>query len=160
MAVVDVVDDLIALQRLAEGEADPSRRATLDAVRSRLAARDRGVKVTDAAAVLGLSSPTVRSWLEAGVLDAVDGATPVRVDVRSLADVKHAVDLLREHGHDRNLLVEVMHRLRDRALLDMPGVHEGLGDHRAGKVVPLGDDLKAEIAQLRERKARRRSTSP
>ncbi len=152
MAVTDVVDDLIALQRLAEDEEDPERRQTLDAVRTRLAARDRGVKVADAAKVLGLTAPTVRSWLEAGVLDEVAGAPPVRVEVRSLAEVKHAVDLLRQHGHDRNLLVAVMRLLRDRTALE--SADAGFDDYRAGRVVPLGD-LESEIAELRKEKGRR-----
>jgi hypothetical protein len=159
MAVTDVVDDLIALQRLAEEEDDPQRRETLDAVRSRLAARDRGVKVADAAKVLGLTPPTVRSWMEAGVLDEVAGATPVRIEVRSLAEAKHAVDLLREHGHDRNLLVAVMRQLRDRAALEMPGVREGFDDLASGRVVPLSDDLLAELAATKGAKRSRSKSS-
>jgi len=158
MALTDVVDDLIALQRLADDEDDPQRRETLEAVRTRLAARDRGVKVADAAKVLGLTPPTVRSWLDAGVLDDVAGATPVRVEVRSLAEVKHAVDLLREHGHDRNLLAAVMRLLRDRAALEGPGVREGLDDLASGRLVPLTDDLLAELAATK-RPRRSRSTS-
>lgn len=158
MTVTDVVDDLIALQRLAEDEDDPQRRQTLDAVRTRLAARDRGVKVADAAKVLGLTPPTVRSWLDAGVLEVVAGATPVRIEVRSLAEVKHAVDLLREHGHDRNLLVAVMRLLRDRAALGTAGAREGFEDLASGRVVPLTDDLLAELATTKGAK-RSRSTS-
>lgn len=158
MAATDVVDDLIALQRLAEEEDDPQRRETLDAVRSRLAARDRGVKVADAAKILALTPPTVRSWLEAGVLDEVPGATPARIDVRSLAEVKHAVDLLREHGHDRNLLVAVMRLLRDRAALGTSGARDGFDDLASGRVVPLTDDLLAKLATTKRTK-RSRSTS-
>jgi hypothetical protein len=32
--------------------------------------------------------------------------------------VKHALDLVRQHAEDRNLLAQVMHVLRDRADLD------------------------------------------
>lgn len=158
MALTDVVDDLIALQRLADDEEDPDRRQMLDAVRSHLAARDVGVKVADAARILGLTPPTVRSWLESGVLDDVPGARPVRVDVRSLAEVKHAVDLLRELGHDRHLLIAVMRSLRDRAALEGEGVCEGFEDLAAGRLVPLTDDLLEEIATTKGTK-RSRSTS-
>ena len=157
MSLAEVVDDLITLQQLADDEDDPERRRSLDAVRDRLAARDRGVKVSEAARVLGLSQPTIRSWIEAGVLDAVPGATPVRVDVLSLASVKHAVDLLRQHADDRQLLVQVMRVLRDRAALE--GADEGFADYRAGRVVPLGDDLRREIADLRRREKEPRSKS-
>lgn len=146
MALPDVVDDLIALQRLADDEADPERRRTLVEVRAHLAARDRGVKVADAARVLRLTPPTVRSWLECGVLDDVSGARPIRVDVRSLAEVKHAVDLLREHGHDRNLLDAVMRLVRDDASRGGEGVGEGFEDFAAGRVVALTDDLLEELS--------------
>lgn len=159
MSVIDVVDDLIALQLLADDEPDPVRRQTLDEVRSHLVARDPGMKVADAARILGLTPPTVRSWLQSGVLDDVPGASPVRVDVRSLAEVKHAVDLLREHGHDRNLLVAVMRILRDRAALDGGDVAEGFADLAAGRLVPLSDDLLAEIATIKRTKRSRSSLS-
>jgi hypothetical protein len=51
-----------------------------------------------------------------GELEAHSGATPMRVDPLSLAEVKRAVDLLREHGQDRNLVVNVMRLLQDRVL--------------------------------------------
>lgn len=158
MALRDVVDDLITLQRLSDEEPDPARRRKLDAVRAHLVAREPGLKVADAARSLGLTPPTVRSWLQSGVLDVVPGASPVRVEVRSLAEVKHAVDLLREHGHDRSLLVAVMRILRDRAALGVEGVREGLQDLAAGRVVPLTDELLAEIATTEGTK-RSRSTS-
>ena len=158
MSSADVVDDLITLQQLADHEDDPDRRRSLDAVRDRLAARDGGVKVSEASQVLGISQPTIRSWIEAGVLDAVPGVTPVRVDVGSLAAVKHAVDLLREHADDRRLLADVMRLLRDRAALEGEGVRQGLDDLAAGRVVPLTDDLFEEIAATKEKK-RTRSTS-
>jgi len=159
MSLAEVVDDLITLQRLADHEDDPDRRRSLDAVRDRLAARDRGVKVSGAARVLGLSQPTIRSWIEAGVLDPVPGVTPVRVDVGSLAAVKHAVDLLREHADDRRLLADVMRLLRDRAALEGEGVLQGLDDLAAGRVVPLTDDLLEEIAAIKGKKRSRSKSS-
>jgi hypothetical protein len=149
MSLVELVDDLLALEELAAHEDDPDRRRSLDTVRTHLADRERGAKVSEAAAVLGLAQPTVRAWIEAGVLDAVTGVTPARVEVLSLAAVKRALDLLRKHGHDRNLLIAVMRLLRDRAAL--AGSEEGFADLRAGRVVPLSDDLRDEIDQLRRR---------
>lgn len=159
MSLAEVVDDLITLQQLADHEDDPDRRRSLDAVRDRLAARDGGVKVSEAARVLGFSQPTIRSWIEAGVLDAVPGVTPVRVDVGSLAAVKHAVDLLREHADDRRLLADVMRLLRDRAALEGEGVREGFDDLAAGRVVPLTDDLLDEIAATKGKKRSRSKSS-
>lgn len=148
MSLFEVVDDLLMLERLAEDEDDPGRRRSLDVVRGHLADRDRGAKVSEAASVLGLSQPTIRAWVEAGILESRGGARPARVEVQSLAAVKRAVDLLREHGHDRNLLVAVMRVLRDRALLADAAVREGFDDFAAGRVVPLTDELLAELTAV------------
>src|SRR2546423_185734 len=95
--LASVVDDLIALQRLAGAERDAARRKALDAIHRHVAERDRGAKVTEAAEVLAVSAPTVRSWVAAGVLHVQPGARPVRIDVVSLAAVKEVVDELRRH---------------------------------------------------------------
>jgi DNA-binding transcriptional MerR regulator len=147
MSLPEVVDDLLTLEQLAEREADPERRRSLDAVRSHVAGRDRGAKVSEAAQLLGLSPPTVRDWVQAGVLQRVPGTKPLRIDVLSLADIKRAIDLIREHAEDRYLLAQIMRVLRDRAALE--GAEEGFADVRAGRVKPLGDDLRAEIIELR-----------
>ncbi len=156
MSLVEVVDDLLALEALAEQENDPERRRSLELVRGHLADRDSGAKVSEVAHVLGLSQPTVRAWIEAGILEPIAGATPVRVDVLSLADVKRALDLLREHGHDRDLLVAVMRILRDRAAL--AGSEEGFADLAAGRLVPLTDELLDEIAAASKGKRRSKSS--
>ena len=159
MSLVEVVDDLITLQDLAEHEGDEGRRRSLDEIRTRVAGRDRGAKVSDVASLLGISAPTVRSWIDAGVLRAVEGSTPRRIDVLSLAAAKRAVDLLRKHGDDRHLLAEVMRVLRDEAALDGDIVRAGLEDLEAGRTVPLGDDLLDEIETLKPRRKPRSKSS-
>ncbi|MDQ6927478.1 MAG: helix-turn-helix domain-containing protein [Actinomycetota bacterium] len=158
MSLVEVVDDLLTLEELAEHEDDPARRRSLDAVRGRLADRGQGAKVSEAAQVLGLSQPTVRAWIEAGVLEPIAGTTPVRVGVLSLADVKRALDLVRRHADARQLLVQVMRILRDRAAL--AGSEEGFADLAAGRVVPIGDDLRGEIDGLRRKDGPRQRVKP
>jgi Mn-dependent DtxR family transcriptional regulator len=157
MSLAEVLDDLLALEELASREEDPERRRSLDDVRSHVARRDRGAKVAEVAEALGVSQPTVRAWIDAGLLTTVAGAKPVRVDVLALAETKRALDLVREHTGDRHLLAQVMRVLRDDAALE--GAEEGLADVRAGRVVPLGDDLRSEIAALRRREKVPRSTS-
>jgi len=71
MFLPDIVQDLLALQRLADDEQDAVRRQPLDAVRQHEADRDRGAKVGEAAQVLGVSVPTVRAWIAAGALQAL-----------------------------------------------------------------------------------------
>lgn len=76
----------------------------------------------------------------------------------SRSDRVHAVDLLRAHGHGRHLLVIVMRLLRGSATVDGDDVREGFDDLAAGRMVPLTDDLLAEIAATKVTK-RSRSTS-
>lgn len=157
MSTAELVSDLIELERLAEEEPDSQRRRTLVGIHHNLATRSGGAKVADAARLLQVSLPTVRAWIEAGVLDEVPEKTPRRVTFETLAGVKRALDEIRAGADDRQLLVHVMRILRDRAALE--GSETAFEDIRAGRVVPLGDDLKAEIAELRERETGRRSTS-
>jgi hypothetical protein len=149
MSVVGVVEDLIALQRLAEQERDAGRRRSLDAVRVHVAERDRGAKVGEAAQVLGVSAPMVRAWIEAGALRAVAGSSPLRVGVMSLAATKSVVDELRLHRDDRALLVDVRRKLRDRGVLAGEDAAAGLGDVSAGQVRRLDYAALDELLPVR-----------
>ena len=134
MSLAGVVEDLLALQRLAEGERDAARRQALDQVRQHVAGRDRGAKVGEAAQVLGVSAPTVRAWIEADALQAVAGSSPVRIGVMSLAATRSVLDELRRHRDDRHLLADVLRVLRDRGVLAGQDVADGVGDLAAGRV--------------------------
>ncbi len=134
MSLAGVVEDLLALRRLAEGELDAERRQALDEVRQHVADRDRGAKVGEAAQVLGVSPPTVRAWIEAGALQAVAGSRPVRVRVMSLAATRSVLDELRRHRDDRHLLAGVLRVLRDRGDLTGEDVAEGVDDVSSGRV--------------------------
>jgi hypothetical protein len=157
MSTAEVISDLIELERLAEDESDMERRKALVGIHDSLAARSGGAKIADAARLLNVSPPTVRAWIDAGVLDEISDKTPRRVTFESLAAVKRALDEVRAHADERPLLMQVMRILRDRAALE--GSEEGFEDFRAGRVVPLGNDLKAEIAQLHTKESGRRSRS-
>jgi hypothetical protein len=85
---------------------------------------------------LGVSAPTVRSWIAAGILASLPGR-PVRVEVSSLAAAKRAVDLIRQHKDDRHLLADVARILRDRAVLAGADVAAGIEDLRSGRVTRL-----------------------
>jgi len=139
------------------GSCAPCRRPrAAPARRSAASPRDAraGRQGLRAALVLGVSEPPVRAWIDAGVVPSIRKTKPVRVDLLALADLKRAVDLLRANLDDRQLLAHVMRLLRDRPAIE--GAAEGIADYRAGRTVALGDDLKAEIAELREQGARRR----
>ena len=155
VSVVEVVDDLIALAQLAEQESDASRKGRLAMVHDHLAARDRGAKVSEAAQILGVSAPTIRSWIAIGLLETVS-ARPVRVDVVSLAAAKRAVDEIRRHKDERHLLADVGRLLRDRAAMTGEGVAEGLDDFRSGRVTRLD---RARLDELLPEKRSKRSSS-
>lgn len=157
MAAIDLVSDLVELERLAAAEDDKDRRRRLLKLRDRLAERGDGAKISEAAAVLGLSVPTVRSWVSAGILKAIPGRQPARVTYDSLALAKHALDELRRHRDDRPLLIEVMRRLRDRAVLDDPSLNQALDDVAAGRLTPVrADELDELIPGSRRRPSRSR----
>ena len=137
MSVGGVVEDLIALQRLAEQERDAARRRALDAVRGHVAERDGGAKVGEAAEVLGVSAPTVRAWLKAGALRPIAGSSPLRVDVMSLAATKSVLDELRRRRDDGRLLIQVLRILRDRGVLAGDDVDAAVEDVAAGRVARL-----------------------
>lgn len=134
MSVGGVVEDLIALQRLAEQERNAARRRSLDAIRGHVAERDGGAKVGEAAQVLGVSAPTVRAWIKAGALRPVARSSPLRVDVTSLAATKSVLDELRRHRDDGRLLAEVLRVLRDRGALAGDDVTDAVDDLAAGRV--------------------------
>jgi excisionase family DNA binding protein len=152
VAAIDLVSDLVELERLAAAEEDDDRRRRLLKLRERLAARGDGAKVSEAASVLGLSVPTVRSWVAAGVLQAIPRRQPARITYDSLALAKHALDELRRHKDDRPLLIAVMRRLRDQDALDDPLLPEALEDLAHGRVREIGpDDLDDLIPGSRRR---------
>jgi len=91
------------------------------------------------------------------MLEPIAGTAPVRVNLLSLADVKRALDLIRRDHDDRQVLIQVMRILRDRAAL--AGCEEGVADLAAGRVVPIGDDLQREIDELRRMGEGRRERS-
>ena len=90
MAAIDLVSDLIELECLAAVEGDDDRRRRLLELRDRLAARAGGAKLSEAASVLGLSVPTVRSWVASGILELLPDRQPARVTYNSLAFTKRA----------------------------------------------------------------------
>lgn len=145
MPVVEVVHDLIALQRLADLEGDAARRQTLKVVQRHLAEREPGAKVAEAAALLDVSAPTIRSWVDAGLLRAVSGAKPLRVEVTSLARVKQLVDELRSRRDDQHLLAEVARVLRDRSALAGDDVASALEDASSGGLRVLDEEVLDEL---------------
>ena len=152
MSEVEIVHDLIELEHLAEDERDEERRRRLVEVAERVAARDGGVKVSDAAKILDVSAPTLRAWIDAGVLTTVAGRSPLRVAVSSLAATKRAVDAIRQGKDDRHLLVDVLRMLRDRAVISGQDSCEGIDDVGAGRLTNLDGAVLDELLPARRPK--------
>jgi hypothetical protein len=157
VSAVDLVQDLIELEQLAEQERDASRRRRLLNLADRVADRDAGAKVSEASDILGVSAPTVRAWIGAGILGAVPDRTPLRVELSSLAATKRAVDEVRRIKDDPHLLADVYRVLRDRAALDRADVREGIEDLRAGRTIELTPELLDELLPPPKRRKPSRS---
>lgn len=114
-----VAEDLADLMSLAQRRT--TDRALHAAIRRMAERHDSGprpsaVRLSTAAAVLGISVPTVRSWVSHGVLEATPDEGIARVSATSLA---RALVVLREIGDNESgrRLTKVIDALRDRDLL-------------------------------------------
>lgn len=108
--VADVVD---AVASLSEPGLPPLVRKRLGAIVERSARAGQGVPVSLAARLLAVSEPTVRAWIERGVLDVVEGAKPLAVTPKSLGEALIAATEVRGAGRDERLLRRVLDFLED-----------------------------------------------
>ena len=145
MTAIDLVNDLVALECLADGEEDGPRRRQLLAIFDRLAMRSEGAKVSEAATVLRISVPTVRAWASAGVLTNVRGSRPARVTYDSLAAVRRALDEVRSTRDNQSLLDAVARHRRDRAAPSGVDVDEAVGELHTELTRPLAKDDPASL---------------
>lgn len=95
-----------------------------------------GVPVAHAARRLGVSEPTVRSWITRGALHTITGSSPVQVEPESLRRVGRALDELREHGQDRDWLEALLDYLHDLQTRRSPALEEGLQQLERGELEP------------------------
>lgn len=95
-----------------------------------------GVQVAHAARRLGVSEPTVRSWVARGALRTVTGSSPLQVEVESLRRVGRALDELRERGQDRDWLEALLDYLHDLQTRRSPALKEGLQQLERGALEP------------------------
>jgi predicted metal-dependent hydrolase len=95
-----------------------------------------GVPVAHAARRLGISEPTVRSWITRGALRAITGSSPVQIEPESLRRVGHALDELRERGQDHDWLEALLDYLHDLQTRRGPALKEGLQQLERGELEP------------------------
>ena len=95
-----------------------------------------GVPVSAAGEYLQVSQPTVRLWIDRGVLRPVMGAKPVLVDLDSLRRVGRMLGELRERGQDGDWVRDLVDRLHDAAVLGGGPARTGLDELRRGELEP------------------------
>ncbi len=95
-----------------------------------------GVSVAAASERLGVSEPTIRSWVKRGALQAVPKAGPTQVDPESLHRVARALAELRERGQDRVWLAAVVDELHDREARQGDELREGISQLKRGQLEP------------------------
>ena len=95
-----------------------------------------GVSVAAASERLGVSEPTIRSWVKRGALEAVAEVRPMQIDPRSLHRVSRALAELRERGRDRDWLGVVVDQLHDREARESDALREGLAQLGRGRLEP------------------------
>ena len=134
MSVVDerenltlLLDDVAQLQKVAETlSPDDERVQALEAVVSHRLAAAPPMRVSIAAAFLGLSEPTARAWANRGVLRVHSREPRLLLDSGSVLEVRQLVEELRRAGRSGNLLDEVFNRLSDEQTLADPDLAESL----------------------------------
>lgn len=99
-------------------------------------AQGTGLSVDAAAHYLGVSAPTVRAWMERGVLERKPGSKPAQIDRESARRLHRALAELRTRGQDRDwlaALVDYLHDTRDRR---SKSVRKGLEELKRGELEP------------------------
>jgi excisionase family DNA binding protein len=93
--------------------------------------------VPEAADELGVSRPTVRSWIGKGLLDVVADTSPQRVKFASVQQLKKRLGKLRALAKDERRFSQLLREAADERALQQPGAREGLRDALAGDTVEI-----------------------
>ena len=104
------IDDLDELENSLGRNKDA--RLKVVRLRRRRLAEAPSVRLSVAGKLLGLSIPTIRTWIDRGLLDEIGDSSPRRVTLRSVLEVRPLIRELRALGRDRNLLEAILARAR------------------------------------------------
>jgi len=129
------IDDLDEL----EGSLGRNKDARLKVVRLRRRRLDEApsVRLSVVGKLLDLSLPTIRTWIDRGLLEEVPGSSPRRVTLRSVLEIRPLVRELRALGRDRNLLEAVLARVEDERTLPDRKLRRSLDEMRSGKLIDI-----------------------
>jgi DNA-binding transcriptional MerR regulator len=122
-----------------EDSLGPNKDARLKVVRlkRRRLAEAPSVRLSVAAKLLDLSVPTIRTWIDRGLLEEVGGSSPRRVTLQSVLEVRPLVRELRALGRDRNLLEAILARVEDERALSDRKLRRSLDEMRSGKLIDI-----------------------
>jgi transposase-like protein len=95
-----------------------------------------GVPISEASRCLGVSEPTIRTWVGRGVLERIPGAKPVLIEIAALRHVERAVRERRERGQDRDWVRALVDALHDRVERRTPETVAGLDELRRDMLEP------------------------
>jgi hypothetical protein len=127
-----IFDETRMLARRAAGRGDAQTAAELEDFAWRVVRAGDPVTLRYAERVLGVSNPTVRDWVRAGLLEDFAGS-PQRVGLESLARTREIVRELRQAGQDRELMAAVMSRLEWEELQQDDRFRESVGQMKRGE---------------------------
>jgi len=106
-------------------------------IRRRRLAEAPSVRLSVAARLLDLSVPTIRTWIDRGLLSEASESSPRRIELQSVLEVRPLVRELRALGRDRNLLEAVLAQVDDEHALSDPELRKSLDEMRSGKLTDI-----------------------
>lgn len=106
-------------------------------LRRRRLAEAPSVRLSVASKLLGLSVPTIRAWIDRGLLEEIGDSSPRRVTLQSVLEVRPLVRELRALGRDRNLLEAVLARVEDERVLSNRKLRRSLDEMRSGNLIDI-----------------------
>ena len=107
----DVANAVLALNN---ADLAPDVRKQMTAIIDRADQAGGGIPVSVAARVLDVTEPTVRSWTERGVLEAMAASRPLAVTPKSLGAALAAATTIRRVAGDERLLRRLLDALDDQ----------------------------------------------
>lgn len=126
-----------AREAIESGRADAALDALEEAQEVLVSVRHTpGVSVATAGQRLGVSEPTIRSWVKRGALETVPDTRPMQIEPESLHRVNRALAELRERGRDRDWLQALVDHLHDREARGSDALREGLAQLKRGRLEP------------------------
>ncbi len=128
---VEELDELDGARIALEEGAVDSAGSHLGRARSVVLRLDLSVPVAFAAQLLDVGEPTVRDWIDAGVLRVAE-RRPLGLTFRSVVEARRDLHELRREGASANLRRALLHRIQDRQTLEDTRLRRSIEQMRTG----------------------------